>query len=230
MNNMYTDGSYLANNPNWHIEDSPWKAGLIAALIAKHKLRLDTIAEIGCGAGQILNQLSTLLPDVKSLHGYDVSPDAIKLCQSIQNPRLVFHQKNMLQEGEAHYDLLLAIDVIEHVEDYFSFLRAMRTKAKYKIFHIPLEITAQYALRGMEVSNRKSVGHLHLFSLETALITLEDTGYKVVDAAYTSGAIELPQKSFKQVLALLPRKLLSAINKDMAVRLLGGWSLLVLAE
>ena len=27
---LYTDGSYLKNNPSWGVEDSPWKAAQIA--------------------------------------------------------------------------------------------------------------------------------------------------------------------------------------------------------
>ena len=230
MSALYSDGDYYANNPTWHIEDSSWKAKNIAALIAKNGLAPRTVVEIGCGAGQVLNGLSTAVPGIESLQGYDISPQAIELCQSIQNPRLAFHNKDFLAEDAVYFDAVLAIDVFEHVEDYFSFLRSLRTKGKYKIFHIPLEIIALSALRGLEARNRKSVGHIHLFSRETALMALEETGYKVIDAVYTSGALDLPQKSFKQALAFLPRKLLAAIHMGLAVRLLGGWSLLVLAE
>ena len=178
----------------------------------------------------VLNSLSHSLPSIESLHGYDISPHAIDSCLAIKNPRLSFYHADFLRKDGEFFDAVLAIDVFEHVEDYFSFLRDLRTKGKYKIFHIPLEVVALSALRGMEAINRRSIGHIHHFSRETALMALEETGYKVVDAVYTSGAIELPQKSFQQALALLPRKLLAAFNTDLAVRLLGGWSLLVLAE
>jgi hypothetical protein len=61
-------------------------------------------------------------------------------------------------------------------------------------------------------------------------MALEETGYKIVDVIYTAGAIELRPESIRQALELLPRIVLGAINKDAAQRLLGGWSLLVLAE
>lgn len=230
MSDIYSDGRYHADNPTWHVEDSPWKAEKVAALLAKHGLAPRTVAEIGCGAGQVLNSLSIALPGIESLHGYDLSPQAIKLCRSIQNPRLLFREKDMFLEEGAYFDAVMAIDVFEHVEDYPSFLRSLRAKGKHKIFHIPLEINALAAMCGTPSKSRRSFGHLHFFSRETALMALEDAGYKVVDAVYTAGAIELPQESFQQVLAFLPRMLLGAVNKDIAQRLLGGWSLLVLAE
>ena len=57
------------------------------------------------------------------------------------------------------------LDVIEHVEDYFSFLRDIRTKSSYKLFHIPLEVSVQGVLRGkIFLRNRDLYGHLHYFT------------------------------------------------------------------
>jgi SAM-dependent methyltransferase len=230
MSDIYGDGRYMAANPAWHSEDSPWKAGKVAALLTKHGVAPRTVAEIGCGAGQVLNNLSMLLPGIQSLHGYDISPQAIELCRSIQNPRLEFHNKDLFVEDKSDFDAVLAIDVLEHVEDYFSFLRSLRLKGRFKVFHIPLEVNALSAICGTPATSRRTYGHLHFFTRETALMALAETGYKVVDAVYTAGAIELPQVSIRQALGLLPRLALGAISKDAAQRLLGGWSLLVLAE
>jgi SAM-dependent methyltransferase len=230
MSNIYTDGRYHSNNPTWHSDDSPWKAKQIVAMLKKHGLTPRTVAEVGCGAGQVLNNLAIDLPSDVSLHGYDISPQAIEICQSIQNPRLTFYNKDFFLENENLFDAVLAIDVFEHVEDCFTFLRSFRTKGKYKIFHIPLEINAVSSLCGMPAVSRKKFGHLHFFNRETAIMALEETGYKIVDWVYTAGAIDLPQQSIGQALAFLPRILLGTLNKDMAQRLLGGWSLLVLAE
>jgi hypothetical protein len=42
--------------------------------------------------------------------------------------------------------------------------------------------------------------------------------------------IELPGKSFQSKLLIWPRKLLFGFNQDFAARLLGGYSLMVLAK
>jgi hypothetical protein len=55
-------------------------------------------------------------------------------------------------------------------------------------------------------------------------------GYEIVDCRYTSGSLELGYLGWKTRLLKLPRKFLFAVNQDFAVRLLGGFSLIVLAR
>jgi len=71
---------------------------------------------------------------------------------------------------------------------------------------------------------------LHYFNKDTALGTLKGTGYQIIDYFYTSGALELPHRGRAENLWKLPRKLLYAINKDFGVRMLGGFSLMVLTK
>jgi len=80
------------------------------------------------------------------------------------------------------------------------------------------------------MARRHSVGHIHYFTKETALATLQDTGYKVVDYFYTRGALELSDRGWKADLLKLPRKLSFSLHQDWAARILGGFSLMVLAK
>ena len=231
MNNiLYTkeNGKYLNKNPSWHVEDSPWKANHIISMMVRHSLNPKLIAEIGCGAGEILNRLYLSLPSDVCFVGYDVSHDAINMAKQREKDRLKFKHGDLLKYNEC-YDLLLAIDVFEHVDDYIGFLMECRKKAKNIIFHIPLDITVSGILRDTIMAKRKSVGHLHYFMKETALAALTDCGYEIVDWVYTAGSLDLA-KSLNAKIAFLPRVLLYAINNDLAVKTLGGWSLLVLAK
>ena len=54
---------------------------------------------------------------------------------------LTFSNNDILKEKNKYFDIALIIDVIEHVEDYFYFLRKVKKKANYKIFHIPLDLS-----------------------------------------------------------------------------------------
>ncbi|MBK7881934.1 MAG: class I SAM-dependent methyltransferase [Saprospiraceae bacterium] len=223
------NGEYLKNNPTWHVEDSPWKAKQIIKMLNRNPINPKTIAEIGCGAGEILNQLHLSMPNYVSYTGYDISSDAISLAKTREKERLEFKNENLL-EINACFDLLLMIDVFEHVDDYLGFLKLSKNKAKNTIFHIPLDISAQGILRNNLMSARYSVGHLHYFMKETAIATLVDSGYDIVDYFYTAGSLELPRKTLKSKIATLPRKLLFKSNEDLAVKLLGGFSLLVLTN
>jgi cyclopropane fatty-acyl-phospholipid synthase-like methyltransferase len=230
MDSIYTDGTYLRNNPVWHADDSAWKAGHIATMLERHALAPQSVCEIGCGAGEILRALSTRLDGNTRFVGYEISSDAYQLCRDKANGRMQFHLANLLDEDEC-FDLVMAIDVFEHVEDYFAFLRKLRAKGRHKIFHIPLELSAQMVARGRPLLEaRRSVGHLHHFSKETALATLEDCGYRVIDHSYTSGRTELGNLGWKTQLLKWPREALYRVNPDAAARVLGGYSLLVLAQ
>ena len=227
---IYADGTYLRNNPNWHADDSPWKARHIANLLARNRIQPASVCEVGCGAGEILANLSTHLEPGVRYFGYEISPDAYRLCSKKSGGQFAFKLANLLEE-QAHFDVVMAIDVFEHVEDCFTFLRKLRTKGTHKVFHIPLDLSAMSLIRQKKlVDMRRSVGHIHYFSRDTALALLEDTGYRVIDACYTSGATELGHAGWKTRLMKGPRQALYAINPDAAARMLGGYSLLVLAE
>ena len=188
------------------------------------------MCEIGCGAGEILNCLNNELPAVQ-FSGYEISPQAYEICRTKEKPNLHFFLKDLLEETELIFDVAAALDVFEHVEDYFAFLRKFRTKGKYKIFHIPLDLSVQSVLRNSPIlHSRKSVGHIHYFTKDTALATLIDSGYEIVDFFYTNGSSDLPNRGWKANLFKLPRKLLFLIHQDTAVRILGGSSLMVLAK
>lgn len=227
---IYTDGTYLRNNPGWHTGDSPWKARHVSAILERNGLMPRTVCEVGCGAGEILRNLGALLPDETRFVGYDISPDAYRLCSQRADSRFRFRLGDLLEE-DVRFDLVMAIDVFEHVEDYFSFLRKLRGKARYKVFHIPLDLSAFALLRGRPLEHLwHSVGHIHQFTKDTALAALADTGYKVLDWSYTSGRTELPNLGWKTRLLKWPRKAFHAVAPDAAARILGGYSLLVLAE
>ncbi len=231
MKNIYTDGQYYETHPEWHTGDSAWKANKILNILQKNKLNPKSICEVGCGAGEILNQLHRQMPSEVTFDGYDISPQAIELCESRRKERLSYHNGNFLEMDTPSYDLVMAIDVFEHVEDYFGFLRTLRTKGDFKLFHIPLDLSVQALLRNQPILLvRQTVGHIHYFTKDTALATLQDTGYTIQDYFYTAGSFDLPAHSFKTKLARFPRKLLFQIHPDFAARVLGGFSLMVLAR
>ena len=230
---IYTSGEYLQSTRSWHVEDSPWKAGNIAKILTGNGIQANTIAEIGCGAGAILEELAMTegFADVR-FEGYDISPQAIEIASTRKNKRISFLQADILtQEGHTDFDVLLAIDVFEHIPDYIGFLEACREKARYKVFHIPLDLHVSSVLRNTFMEGRYSIGHLHYFTADSAIATLHDAGYEVIDSFYTNAAMDLfyVHPSLRKALANGPRWFLSLISDAFSARLLGGYSLMVLA-
>jgi SAM-dependent methyltransferase len=235
MNNtaveLYTTCSYLEKNPLWHTEESSWKAEHVMRMINRHKISARTICEVGCGAGEVLKQLQRRFDDECDFLGCDVSPQAIELCRSRANEKLHFELGDVTRISGRFFDLILVLDIIEHLEDYFSFLRIVKERALYKIFHVPLDLSVQAVLRATPlIRDRQRFGHIHYFTKETALQLLTDLGYTIIDWFYTAVALDLPSPNLKNIVMRVPRRLLYSINRDVAVRLLGGYRLLVLTK
>jgi ubiquinone/menaquinone biosynthesis C-methylase UbiE len=225
----YTGGDYPAVYPDWHDSYAPWKAAKVEQILSRNPFPIDSIVEVGCGAGGLVDLLSRARRGVPCI-GYDISPVAIDLAKKKTKTNLSFVNGNPF-ETEQTYDLAIALDVLEHVEDYFSFLRSMRKLGRRQVYHIPLELTVQALLFGNSMmKGREQSGHIHYFYKDTAVATLEDTGHHIVDWFYTAGAIEVPGDSLKRKIAAVPRRLAYGVSQDWAARVLGGFSMMVLCD
>jgi SAM-dependent methyltransferase len=166
----YLNGEYFAKNQGWHVEESSWKAKQVQRMIQRNHLSPKTICDVGCGAGEVLRQLQDSLGSKPLFRGYDISPQAIELASTRANERLQFKLVDFFEEKNGHSDLILVLDVIEHLEDYFGFLRRLKTRGEYKIFHLPLDLSVQAVLReGALTKRREMYNHLHFFTKATAL-------------------------------------------------------------
>jgi SAM-dependent methyltransferase len=227
---LYTSGEYLKQHPNWHVEESPWKAKQIMRMLKRHNITPQTICEVGCGVGEVLKQLQEVMDPTCSLWGYEISPQAFELSKSRANERLHFKLADIRQEKDTFFDLMLILDVHEHVEDYFSLLRDIQPKSTYKLIHLPLDLSVQALLRPKNLLGvRHAHGHIHYFNKDVALQMLNDVGYKVLDYFFAPRSIGLADSLPKKLL-IPPRVLTFAIHKDLAVSILGGYSLIILAE
>lgn len=228
--NIYRNGTYAERHPLYHIEDSPWKARQVLKMVRRHNLTPEVVCDVGCGAGEVLRQLQKELPFVRGFYGYDVSQEAIRLAKPRENEQLHYCCGDFLTKHADSCELVLCLDVIEHIEDYMGFLRRLKRKGKYKIFHIPLAISVQSVLRVTPITNsRARDGHLHYFTKETALAALRDAGYSVVDEFYTPVRLDR-YDTLRSKLIKLPTWVLFKLCSDFSVRALGGYGLLVLTR
>ncbi|WP_244982427.1 class I SAM-dependent methyltransferase [Cylindrospermopsis raciborskii] len=204
-----------------------------------HQINPLSICEVGCGSGDILRHLHQLYPNTHFV-GYDISPQAAEFWESdaINNTKHIgggetisfvladFHENNTDK-----YDVLLMLDVFEHVRDPFTFLEESHRHADRFVFHIPLDLSASSVLRGKPLLEaRDRTGHLHFYTKDLALTTLRECGFKIIEWRYTGAALNMPNRSLKTNLFRLPRYVVYAVNKDWGTRLLGGETLIVLAE
>lgn len=225
---MYQDGTYLTQHPTWDEEHSEWKASQLIAILERNHVEFSSFVDVGCGAGRVIHELSRRYPSAV-FHGHDVSPQAIELARRYEGTNVRFSNQDVVQAGNAHYDVAAAIDVFEHVEDYIGFLRKLRRLCRWCLFIIPLDISVQAILRNLPMNNRRTAGHLHYFMKETALATLEYAEYDILDYCYIPSGLVLA-RSLRGRLAALPRRMFFKLHPDWCVKTLGGYALLVLAK
>jgi len=232
---QYTDGTYLEKVSDWHAGDSVWKASRVLDMIQRNNLVVGSLYDVGCGAGRILAELQKKLGEHVQLAGYDISPQAIDIARQYENPRLKFYNEDFLAADAGPADVVLLLDVFEHVRDYLGFLESLAQRTDRVIFHIPLDMCAKAVARKSDymLHMRSQYGHLHYFSLETALATLRDSGFEVTDKFLTAdeenGGLAVQHK-LSHKLYFVARKGLMRLAPELTAACFTHFNLMVLAR
>jgi SAM-dependent methyltransferase len=221
---IYSDGTYLASNPDWHAADSAWKADQCRLVIDQLRLRPGSIADVGCGAGGVIAHVGRSFSDAE-LSGFDPSGAAIDMARR-DHPEVEFHVGTVT----GRHDLVLVMDVIEHVEDPFGFMRDLRPHAGVVLLHVPLELNAYYVWRDVLMENRRRLGHIHYFTKETALALVKDAGYDILAHRYTPSYVDHAGTDAKSRVITAVQRAAFRLAPDRATVLVGGYSLMVAAR
>lgn len=148
----YTSGDYHRGSTGYR--DAQFKVKALTSLLQHYQRRFDvmiqTIADVGCGSGdgtmQIAEALAPAMPGLR-VDGYDIYPE-IADKPAVTNVRFLY-QDFTLTSLVQPYDLVVLFDVIEHVLDPVSFLKAVAERTKLVALHIPLDDTLFGWLRGL---------------------------------------------------------------------------------
>lgn len=225
----HVNGDYLRKNPTWHVEHSPWKAQNLWRLLHRHNLHPGTVCDVGCGVGEVLRQLQLGMDPECRFRGYDIAADAIAMAKSRENERLTFEVADFTGIETPRFDLLVMTEVVDHVEDYFRFLRLLRDRAEWKLFSFSLDFSVESSLRPDVLSYwRGNLSHLHHFNQPIVMDLLRSTGYDVVDYCYAPWYYR-PSHFAARMLRMF-RGSVFAMNADLAARLFIGYNLIVLAR
>jgi SAM-dependent methyltransferase len=231
VGSRYLDGRYLEANPTWHEEDAPEKAGWILDMLAAHgDIRVKSICDVGCGTGGVLDALQHRFGDDVRVVGFEPSVVAVRLALE-KRPGVEIIERGPTPD-DGPFDVAVVLDVFEHIEDFYGFLRGLHGLADNFVFHIPLDMTAFNVLRVRELmSIRETLGHIHHFCPQTARASLESTGYEIVDERFTlvAGTLDRNQSLSVKLLRIV-RRIGFKRAPDLTSRMIGGVSLLVLAR
>jgi SAM-dependent methyltransferase len=228
MKDRYNDGTYLSHNQQWHQEDSPYKASLVKQMLRNSAQDFMTCADVGCGAGRVTSILAKTFTD-KVFHGFDTSTDAARFWAENAAVNLTFSSQNFF-DVQDRFDLVLCLDVLEHVDDYIGFLKALRPRGSRFIFNVPLDMSVAKLLTGGLRFVREEVGHLHYFNTYTTLETLKYAGYRIENFFLSAMFRRTMPRNLRQAFMLAPRLLTSLLGDRLSALITGGYSLVILAS
>jgi len=195
-----------------------WKAEVMLNVMPED-LKAESILEIGCAEGTILNEISKK-KGIKRAVGVDLSK-SFTMQGEKSYPDIEFINKDFMDAGfkEKEFELAILSDVIEHVEDYRSFLKKTATVSKNVVFKIPLE-RCLYSRLFKPPGPKHPSGHLHSFSVRECRSILEEQGLTIVKYSVEIAPLNLMLGSGKnpvidrciggvdKIIRLIPKRIL----------------------
>lgn len=135
-------------------------------------LDIRTVLDVGCGSGDNLSALAEALSHLQ-LAGVDISDEALSLAARrvpAADLRILDAQKECLDQ---RFDLVMAIQVIEHLQDDVAALRNMARMAG--------EWVLVTTMRGRMRDSERAIGHFRNYSDEELRTKAAAAGLEVVD-------------------------------------------------
>lgn len=203
ISEFYKTDEYLRKHPSLHQEDSPWKVTKIIPMVdlfiknhvfGKNEIN---ILDVGGGAGLILKSISSYIEDRYGIKvnkfALDLSPGMLKI-QKENNPdikRLLNEDITKVSVKDKEMDLVLMVDVIEHVLEPVKALKELGRISKFIIFKVPLEDNAylnisNFLSRGERRADyAKTSGHINIYNLNKLKKQIEVNAGTIVDYYFT---------------------------------------------
>ncbi len=134
-------------------------------------------------------------------------------------PNVIFIRNDLFKHsGKNQYDIIICLDVLEHIYDYKKLLRLFNewTKGDGKlILHVPSAHQIRYLTKNNLPHNsnkRERLGDYHVrkgFQFEKILKDIENVGFKIIYSRYTFSPFTW---FFKELFSIGERKSLSGIG------------------
>lgn len=185
----------------YQVEDTHWwyvgRRRIIQSLIEKISTKLQTqrILDVGCGTGANLKMLAAY----GRAEGVDISPQAVDFCHERGLNSVKLGAIEQLPYESDSFELVTALDVIEHLDDDIAGLREMRrvlrSDGRLLVF-----VPAFMFLWGVQddVSN-----HRRRYTLPGLLKAVEEAGFSVEWSSYANISFFLPVLVVRSVMRWL---------------------------
>ena len=168
-----------------------WHKGKVALIRSLYEKYLGgrrglKMMEIGCGTGEILN----LLKNWGDVCGVDYSPEAVAVCRKRGFKNLYCQDFNDLDVSgmQESFDLVLALDVLEHIRD------DVRTMKKVRSILKPggLFFVAVPAYKFLWSTHDEALHHLRRYHSLEINQKLKDSGFKILKSTHFVATLFVP--------------------------------------
>lgn len=157
----------------WHIGRRYIIKSLISQIFPKKNSQ---ILDVGCGCGGNFNTLSQF----GKVIGLDESPEAIKFCQKRGFKDLILGKAENINFPEEYFDLVVALDLFEHIDDekkvLEEFYRVLK-KDGYILITVP-------AYQFLWSEHDEALGHKRRYTLSTQRDLIKRAGFNIVKESY----------------------------------------------
>jgi SAM-dependent methyltransferase len=199
---LYSSDAYISKNPTLHEEDSQWKVEKILPLVDTFctlagKKEIDVL-DVGGGAGIVLRDVSAYIEKTHGIkvrkHALDMSPGMLKI-QAKNNPGLSLALNEDITKtsmGTKCMDLILMIDVIEHIPDQKKALSEIARISRFAIFKVPLEDNLTAGAMNLATLGRQrrhwieTIGHCNTYTFGRMKKALEKNTGEIMMSSFTN--------------------------------------------
>ncbi len=151
------------------------KASNIEHLVAGLRPSIETVLDVGCGTGVVLEQLA-----VKKIgtcfDGIEVGTEYSQHAR--EDLHIHCYDGKTIPFEDKTFDLVYASHVLEHVMDERGFLNELgRVSRKCVYIEVPCELHLRSSRQSLQQS--LDIGHINAYTVESFALTLETSGLRV---------------------------------------------------
>ncbi|PIQ47514.1 MAG: hypothetical protein COW03_14810 [Cytophagales bacterium CG12_big_fil_rev_8_21_14_0_65_40_12] len=156
-----------------------WKNKYLVPLLDGHEIQ--TICEVGCAVGILLNRFGTQVP-MNKRYGVDISSSNIEYAKELF-PEMNFFAGRLSDflvstGAPPKVDLVILSDILEHVEDDSGLLQEAGDYGKLVVLNLPMEKCEENKDRVYGIEDKH--GHLRSYDLADARQLVESAGMEEV--------------------------------------------------
>ncbi|MBA3285075.1 MAG: class I SAM-dependent methyltransferase [Nitrosopumilus sp.] len=161
----------------WRTKAAKYKAKNIVELAKS--IKFDSVLEVGCGEGSILQWLSKWNFS-RNFSAIEISESGVEIVKSknIKNLKdILIFDGYKIPYKDNHFDLVICSHVMEHVEHERVLLREIQRVSKYQIFEIPIDFSFYV---DKKIKHFLAYGHINIYTPALFRFLLESENFEIM--------------------------------------------------